>query len=160
MMALDEGDADNALGDRPDRRHREMAELGTVLAADDTGEDGPATAIAGLAQGHDDAGDDDGSDELQNRSAGAGDQRQRRLGQLADLRLQALHQPWQIGIRLLPEDLDPLADDGLCGHGGARRRDVQRAQLHVPDQLVHRIAHRTQQQRRGDDDQHDAEHGD
>src|SRR5262249_58917866 len=95
---LDEGDADDALGNRPDRRHREMAELSAALAADDPREDRPTAAIAGAAVGHDDAGDDEGSDELQNRSADAGDHRKRRFGQVANLRPQALHQPREIGM--------------------------------------------------------------
>ena len=68
-----------------------------AFGADDAREDRPAGAIAGLAEGHHDAGDDEGGDELQDAAADAGHHRQRRLGQVTDLRLQALDQRRQVG---------------------------------------------------------------
>ena len=69
---LDEGDADHALRNGADRRHRQHGELVAALGADDAREDRPAGACAGLAEGHDDAGDDEGGDELEDAAADAG----------------------------------------------------------------------------------------
>ena len=61
---------------------------------------------------------------------------ERRLGQVADLRLQALHQRRQIVVRLRPERVDLLADQRPLGDACARRRHLQRVVLHVVDQVA------------------------
>ena len=108
---LDEGDADDALGDGADGRRGQLGELCAAFRADDAFEDRPAAAAAGLAEGHDDAGDDERGEELQQPAADAGDETERGLRQVADLRLHALHQRRQVGVRLRPDGVHLLADD-------------------------------------------------
>ena len=157
---LDEGDADHALGDGADRRHRQHGELVAAFEAEDAREDRPAGAIAGLAEGHDDAGDDERRDEREDAAADAGHHRQRLLGQFTDLRLQALDQRRQVVVRLLPIGVDLRPDQRPFGDARLGRRNLQRVLLHFVDQPMHRVAHRIQQYRRGHDDQRDAEQGD
>ena len=87
---------------------------------------GLGCARAGLAEGHDDAGDDERREEHQDAAADAGHEAERRLGEVADLRLQALHQRRQVGVRPRPDRVDLLADDRPFGDARSRRRNLQR----------------------------------
>ena len=110
-----------------------------------------------LAEGHHDAGDDERREELQQPAADAGDEAERRLGQVADLRLHALHQCRQIGVRLRPERVHLLADQRPVGDAFSWRRHLERVVLHVVDQSLHRVAERVHQRRGRHDDHDDAE---
>ena len=90
-------------------------------------------------------------------AADAGNEAQCSFREVADLRLHALHQRRQVGVRARPERMHLLADHGPLGHAIARRRDREGVRLHVADQLMHRVAQRAHQQRRRRDDQDDAE---
>ncbi len=87
-------------------------------------EDRQDAARARLAEGHDDAGDDERGQELQNPAADTGDETQRGFGQVADLRLLALDQRRQIGVRLRPQRMYLLADQRPFLHAGTRRRNL------------------------------------
>ena len=108
-------------------------------------------------EGHDDAGDDEGGEELQQPDADAGDEAERRLREVADLRLHALDQRRQIGVRRRPDRVELLADHGPRRDALARGRDLERVVLHVVDQLMHRVAQRAHQHGGRHDDQGDAE---
>ena len=110
-----------------------------------------------FAEGHHDAGDDERREELQQPAADAGDETERRLGQVADLRLHALHQCGQIGVRLRPECVHLLADQRPLGDAFSWRRHLERVVLHVVDQSVHRVAERVHQRRGRHDDHDDSE---
>ena len=99
-----------------------------------------ATAAARLPEGHDDTGDDERGQELQQSATDAGDETQCRFCQLADLRLQTPHQRRQIRVSLRPKIVNLLADERPVFHVRARGWHLQRVVLHVTDQLVHRIA--------------------
>ena len=59
-----------------------------------------------------------------------------------------------MGLR--PHVVDLRADDRPCRDPGTRGGNLQRVVLHVVDQVMHRIAQRTEQHRRRRDEQHDA----
>ncbi len=108
-------------------------------------------------EGHDDAGDDECGEELQKPDANAGNEAERHLREVADLRLQACDQSRQVGVRRRPDRIELLADHGPRRDSLARGRDLERALLHVDDQLMHRVAQRTHQHGGRHDDQGDAE---
>jgi hypothetical protein len=130
------------------------------LFSSDLLEDRAHRPRAALSPGHHDAGDGERSDELQQPATDAGDEADRRLGQVADLRLQALHQCGQIRVRLRPERVHLLADQRPLGDALSGRWDLERVVLHVVDQSVHRVAERVHQRRGGHDDHQDSEQHD
>ena len=69
---LDEGDADHALGDGADRRHRQLDEPGAALGADDAREDRPLLASPASPNAMMIAGDDERRDEREHAAADAG----------------------------------------------------------------------------------------
>ena len=94
-------------------------------------------AAAGLPEGNDDPGDDEGGEERQQPDTDAGDEGERRYGDVTDLRLHALDQGRQVGMGLFPNRMHSFSDDRPFGDPGPRRRDFQRIVLHIGDQLLH-----------------------
>ena len=93
-------------------RRRGWGEAGPALLAGETLEDGQAAASAAFAEGHEDAGEDEGSEEREQAAADAGDEAERCTGELADLRLLALHKGRQIVVCLAPHGVELSPDDG------------------------------------------------
>jgi len=113
--------------------------------------------ITRLTEGHDDAGDDEGREKLQQADADAPHEAEHRFGDVAELRLQALHQRRQIGVRLGPDGMQLRANERPGGHGVTRRRYFKRIRLNVPDELMHRVPQRTHQYGRRRDDQRETQ---
>ena len=124
--------------------------------ADDAIENRRRASGARLAERHDDPGDDEGGQEQEHRAADAGHHRQRVLGQVAELRLQALDDSRQIRVGLRPCTMDLLADDRPLGHARRGCGNLQGVVLHAADEVMNGIAERAHQHRRRHDDQHDA----
>ena len=137
-----------------------LRELCAARRADDALEDRQARSVTRLAEGHDDAGDDECGEELQQTDADARHEAEHRLREVADLRLHALHQRRQVGVRLRPERMQLRADDRPVGHGVTRRRDLERVGLHVVNESLHRVAQRTHEHGGRHNDQRDAENHD
>ena len=133
-----------------------LANVAAAGVTDEALEDRLAAATTRLSEGHEDAGNDEGGQELQQSTPDAGDEAQGGFRQFANLWLHALHQRRQVRMGLRPHVVDLLADDRPGRDPGARGWNLQRIVLHVVDQLTHRIAKRTHQHRRRHDDQHDA----
>ena len=125
--------------------------------SDDSLEDRADRARPSFAESHHDAGDGERGEELQQSAADAGDETERRLGEVADLRLHALHECGQIVVRLRPECVHLLADQRPLGDACSWRRHLERVVLHVVDEPVHRVAERVHQRRGRHDDHDDAE---
>ena len=76
-------------------------------------------------------------------------------GEIADLRLHAMHEGGQIVVRLAPDGVELPANDGPGRNRLGRGRDLQRVLLQGLDQGPDGVAQRTHQDRDGHD-----EHGD
>ena len=151
---LDERHANDALRYGANGRRRQLDEFGGTLRAHDLGEDGLAGACAGLAECHDHTRNQERRQEHQESAADAGHERECRFREVADLRLHALHQRRQVGMRLRPVGMDLLADDRPLLHAGARRGNLQGVVLDGLHVFLHGIGQRSHQHRRGRDDQH------
>src|SRR4029453_11689795 len=73
---LDQGDPDHPLGDGTNGRRGQAGKCAAAGAPDDALEDGLAATTPRLPKGHDDAGNDEGADELQQSATDAGDEAQ------------------------------------------------------------------------------------
>jgi len=118
-------------------------------------EDGQAGTGAMFAEGHEDAGKDEGAEQGEQAAADAGDEAEGSTGEIADFRLHALHKGGQIVMRLAPHSVKPPANDGPVRNRLGRGRDLQRVLLHGLDQGPDGVAQRTHHHRDGHD-----EHGD
>ena len=143
---LDERHPHHALCDGADSRRGEAGEAGPALLAGEALEDGQASASAAFAEGHEDAGEDEGAEKGEQAAADAGDEAERRPGEFADLRLLALHKGGQIVVRLAPHGVELFADDGPARDGRGRGRDLQCVLLHGLDQGPDGVTQRTHQQ--------------
>ena len=70
--------------------------------ADQSIEDGMSATVARLPEGHENAGDDEGGQELQQAAPDAGDEGESRLGNVTDLRLHASDERGKIVVRPRP----------------------------------------------------------
>ncbi len=154
---LDESDAEYALGDRTDGRRGQIHELRSARPIGDSLEDRTDSAGAGIAEGHHDAGDGEGGHEQQQSTADAGHEAQRRLGEVADLRLHALHQCRKIGVGLRPEGMHLLPDQWPAGDAFSRRRYLQGVVLDVVDEAPYRVAERAHERGGRHHDDHDSQ---
>ena len=138
-----------------------LANSVAALVADDALEDRLAGACARLAEGHDDAGDDERGQELQQAAADAGHHAPAPLRQLADLRLQALDSAGRSVCACDQKAWTFLPTTGHSATLAARRRESRSVFSCTPSiSSMHRVAQRTHQHRRRRDDQHDAEQDD
>ena len=144
---LDRGHADDALRDRADGCRRQLDEAGAALRADDAREDRLAGACAFRAECHDDAGNQERCQEHEDPAADAGYETERGFCKLADLRLHALHERRQVGMRLRPDRVDPLADDRPVLDTRTRRGDLQRVIPDTVHELLHRVGERSHEHR-------------
>jgi hypothetical protein len=110
-----------------------------------------------FAEGHEDAGEEEGAEKGEQAAGDAGDEAERRAGQMADLRLHALHEGGQIVVRLAPQRVQLPANNGPGRNRLGRGRDLQRVLLHGLDQAPDGVAQRTHQQRDGHHEHGDAE---
>jgi hypothetical protein len=112
-------------------------------------------AAPALPKSHDDSGDGERSQEQQHRTADAGDDPEQGLGQVAKLRLQALHHRGQVGMRLRPEAMDLLPDDRPLRNARWRGGHLQRVVAHLVRDVVDGVTQLEHERRGGNPDQDD-----
>jgi hypothetical protein len=154
---LDHRNSNDAERDGPDRLRGKIREFRGALRTDDADEDGAAPAIADSPNAMTIAPMMNAAMSCSKRDADARDEAERAPGDVADLGLQALDQPRQVGMRLPPQLMDLFADDRPRGNARPRLRDLEGVVANILYQLLDRIAEQAHEHGRRRDDQHRAE---
>jgi len=136
-------------------RSSELRKFSTALNAGDALGDGKASAACRLPEGHQDACDDEGHEELKETASDARHEGNSGLCEISDLRLHAPDESRKIVVRLRPYRMHLLADHRPPGYRVGRGRDLELVALHVVDQPMYRVANRTHEYCGRSNDQYD-----